>query len=508
MDILEFYGGVNEIGGNKIKLNLDSTSLFLDFGMSFSKAGEFFTDFMSPRVGNGIDDYLEMGLLPKIKGIYREDLLRHKGLPYEDKPSVDGLLLSHAHADHADYISFLRKDIPLYMSFYSKIILEVLDCTGSKGILKYGSRYQYKISEKTKDFTKKSIIEKRDVHVLEPYKKETINGLEVQLAPVDHSLPGAAAYLIEGKEERIVYSGDLRFHGRNSEFSEKFVEEAKKFSPNIMICEGTRISSGEPHKVVGEEEDEEIYFEFEEEIEKGAYELINGHNGLVIANFPVRDLDRLITFYNIAKDTDRTLLINLQQACLLMRIGEKNNKTIYPTLDDENIGVYIPRKGKGAFLDDTYALFGDTWGHFDEDEGLKDYYKWERKFLNLPNALTYKDIKENEDQYILRLDNFSFKELIDIKPNNAIYIHSITSPFNDEMKLSYEITKNWLHHFDIPINKSFHVSGHARGSELLDMIRDINPDVLYTVHTEEKNLECFDVLKEDGIKVIHPKLAL
>ena len=42
MDILEFYGGVNEIGGNKIKLNLDSTSLLLDFGKSFSQEKMFF----------------------------------------------------------------------------------------------------------------------------------------------------------------------------------------------------------------------------------------------------------------------------------------------------------------------------------------------------------------------------------------------------------------------------------------------------------------------------------
>ena len=500
MDTLDFYGGVNEIGGNKIKLNLDSTSLFFDFGMSFSKVGEFFTDFMSPRVGNGIDDYLEMGLLPRIKGIYREDLLRHKGLPYDDKPAVDGLLLSHAHADHADYISFLRKDIPLYMSFYSKIILEVLDCTGSKGILKYTPRDQYRISEKTGKFTKDKAVEKRTVHVLEPYKRETINDLDVQLAPVDHSLPGAAAYLIEGKEERIVYSGDLRFHGRNKDDSERFVKEASKFSPNIMLCEGTRIDSEEHHK---EDNGEKTYFEFEEEIEKGAHELINGHNGLVIANFPVRDLDRLITFYNIAKDTDRTLLINLQQACLLMRIEEKERESIYPSINDDHIGIYIPRKGNGAFLDDTYALYDDEWKHYDEEEGIKNYYKWERKFLNNPNAVTYNDIKENEEQYILRLDNFSFKELIDIKPNNAIYIHSITSPFNEEMQLSYEITKNWLRHFDIPINKSFHVSGHARGPELLDMIREINPDVLYPIHTTR--IDLFDVLKEDGIKVINPE---
>ena len=48
------------------------------------------------------------------------------------------------------------------------------------------------------------------------------------------------------------------------------------------------------------------------------------------------------------------------------------------------------------------------------------------------------DIKENEEQYILRLDNFSFVELVDIKPENPMYIHSITEPFNDEMQMDYQ----------------------------------------------------------------------
>ena len=54
METVEFYGGVDEIGGNKIKVNVDSTSLMLDFGMSFSKNGMYFDNFVNPRKSNGI----------------------------------------------------------------------------------------------------------------------------------------------------------------------------------------------------------------------------------------------------------------------------------------------------------------------------------------------------------------------------------------------------------------------------------------------------------------------
>ena len=66
---LTFYGGVNEIGGNKILLEDKKTRVFLDFGQSFNFGSDYFTGWLSARKINGIKDYFEFGLLPKIKGI-------------------------------------------------------------------------------------------------------------------------------------------------------------------------------------------------------------------------------------------------------------------------------------------------------------------------------------------------------------------------------------------------------------------------------------------------------
>jgi ribonuclease J len=90
MTSLEFYGGVDEIGGNKILVSHKDTSIFLDFGMSFKTAGKYFSEFLQPIKANGLLDFMEFGLLPDIKGIYREDYLRHCGLDCEDKPSLMG----------------------------------------------------------------------------------------------------------------------------------------------------------------------------------------------------------------------------------------------------------------------------------------------------------------------------------------------------------------------------------------------------------------------------------
>lgn len=48
----------------------------MDFGKSFSRRAKFFEEYINPRVANGIEDYLTMGLLPNIQGIYRDDLMK------------------------------------------------------------------------------------------------------------------------------------------------------------------------------------------------------------------------------------------------------------------------------------------------------------------------------------------------------------------------------------------------------------------------------------------------
>ena len=60
MTSLTFYGGVKEIGGNKILLEDEGTKIFLDFGMSFGLMGEFYDNFLGPKKNNGIRDYLEL----------------------------------------------------------------------------------------------------------------------------------------------------------------------------------------------------------------------------------------------------------------------------------------------------------------------------------------------------------------------------------------------------------------------------------------------------------------
>lgn len=122
------YGWRKEIGGNKILVEHKGIKVLLDFGMSFNQNSKYFSEFLNPRKCTALTDHLEMGLLPDVKGIYREDYLQHMGRSTEER-DVDAVFLSYAHADHAQYIHFLQFDIPVYCTQATNILLQSLEKT-------------------------------------------------------------------------------------------------------------------------------------------------------------------------------------------------------------------------------------------------------------------------------------------------------------------------------------------------------------------------------------------
>jgi len=87
MVTLTFYGGVNEIGGNKILLEDKGTKVFFDFGQSFTFGADYYTGWLQPRGVNGLGDYFQFDLLPRIKGLYSKEQLANTNLPYTEPSS-------------------------------------------------------------------------------------------------------------------------------------------------------------------------------------------------------------------------------------------------------------------------------------------------------------------------------------------------------------------------------------------------------------------------------------
>jgi ribonuclease J len=110
---LRFLGGVGEIGGNKILLEDGDTRAWLDFGKSFDSGEEYYTGYLAPRSITGLKDFFEFDLLPRIEGLYAEEMLGETEIRY-GVPCFDGVLVTHAHGDHVGHLGFVDPRIPVY----------------------------------------------------------------------------------------------------------------------------------------------------------------------------------------------------------------------------------------------------------------------------------------------------------------------------------------------------------------------------------------------------------
>lgn len=157
--ILNFYGGVNELGSSKVLLRDKDTKIFLDFGMPFALRNQFYSPpFLASKSEKSL---LELGILPKLSGIYESE---------KSEPETNAVFVSHSHMDHAAYITFLKRSIPAYCGETTKIILEALS----------------KIRISDLEFNVKDIQFK-------PFRtgdKIQIDSVEIEPVHVDHSVPG------------------------------------------------------------------------------------------------------------------------------------------------------------------------------------------------------------------------------------------------------------------------------------------------------------------------------
>lgn len=460
---IELLGGKNEIGGNKILVEHKGTKLLLDFGMSFGQYAKFFSEFLKPRKCAALTDFFQLGLLPDLKGIYREDYVKHIGRPLEEK-EIDAVFLTHAHADHAQYIHFLRPDIPICCTTATKIILQVLEKTGNNTYSDFTTCnttftfYENSKGEESRVTRKQSMYtQPRDFKIMQPNLRINIGSLEIEMVPVDHSLPGACGFIIYSDEGSLVYTGDIRFHGSHSKLSKHFVEKAKSIKPRWLISEGTRIDQ------------EEI--QSEAEVKQKVTHIIKNAAGLVFVEFPIRDLDRANTIYESAKVNNRKFVVNLKLAYLINKLGD-----LCP-FNLDNVEILVPKKG---------------WGLISKKEVKQkhiehDYETWEREYIFRKNCITHTELRKNPQHYVVTMNMWEINQLTDIQPQNAIWIKSSCEPFCEEMELDEERKQNWLKHFNIKEYKA-HASGHATGNEIRAMIKEINPQEIIPIHTEHPEM--------------------
>jgi len=532
---LTFYGGVEEIGGNKILLEDGERKLFLDFGFPYKRHKQFYEEYLKPRGGAGLLDPLTIGLLPPLEGLYRDDLEppglweQFRDIPFYRKlDHVDGVLLTHAHLDHSGHIAFFRDDIPVYSTATTAFIAKAVQDSGKadfdqqvcyfdrkepgkpaggwkqEALLTTNEKQQRQfcladaelkaLSEEAGKFWLKSPGQRP----LIPCSLTGHSGCSFNLRcfPVDHSIPGACAWGIETGSGWIIYSGDLRLHGKREQATRKFIEEAGKLRPRALILEGTNVDKT---KNV-----------FERDVYDNGLKTIKGAAGLVIADFPPRDVGRLLTFLQIARDTNRKLAILPKDAYLL-----KTMRLLESEIPD------IAQEGSIVIYQDTIAS--------------KSPNQWVQNLCKEYGSkmILAEDVRSAEDKFILCFSFWDINELPSLRPRpGSLYVFSSSEPHDEEQEIDFRRLHRWLDHFgfskcglpveiktysedgkfekidwEIPeAEKGLHASGHACGPDLLEVARGIKPEVLIPVHSEHPEFYS-ENLSGSGIDVVLPAVG-
>lgn len=502
---ITFYDGANCIGGNKFLLEADGTALLLDFGTNFGAEGTYFDEFLRPRSITGLCDLLHLGLLPPLRGIYRQDfelperawwdrLRRH--ILYREI-EVHGVLLTHAHVDHTGYISFLDHNIPIYTGLTTAVIAKAMQDTTQGGFerescyitpreikegLLYSTHYK-KVPHKQRRYI---IMDTCDIgpatntfwsqpgssralncRPLEPCRCQEvqIGNLAVKRWPVDHSIPGAGAFGIKTSEGWIIYTGDLRLHGGRASDTRVFMQEAARLEPLALICEGTHPETQVPVA--------------EEEVYTNAAEAVRKARGLVVADFGPRNIERLLSFLKAAREANRRLAITAKDAYLLEALHAAGERDVPNPLEDDNFALYVEAKGSRS-----------AW-----EKNLLDKYDG----CCPGRVVAASNVSRNQGDYVLCFSYYDLHELIDIQPAGGTYIYSSSEAFNEEMHIDLDRLRNWIRHFNLRLvgdpgdregrgrEPGFHASGHIHGPGLAEFVETIKPKVLIPVHSEDRS---------------------
>jgi ribonuclease J len=291
---LTIYRGTREIGGNCVEVASGATRLVLDLGLPLEAPGGETQDLTSRRRPD-LAVLRRKGVLPKVPGVFG------------DEPRASGILLSHAHADHAGLLAVSDPAIPIFLS------------RGTQGMLKAGSIF----------VSWPQLDESRHV-ILEPRKVVEIGTFRVTPFSVDHSAYDSLAFLIEADGKRLLYSGDLRLHGRKPGMARALIEAVRSPRVDVLVMEGTHFTA--PRRG----------FADEKSLEQHLVGRLRTAPGLGLAIFSPQHVDRLVTFFKAALRSGRTLVLDLYGACV-MHLAHSQHPSIPSPSSAESVRVFYPK---------------------------------------------------------------------------------------------------------------------------------------------------------------------
>ncbi len=440
------YGGLWEIGGNKVLLRGEG-SIFLDFGMSFSGEEAYFQHpFMKP---SSPEDYEKVGLLPPLKEL-----------------EIDAIFISHAHLDHYGYADLLNS--PVYMG------------EAAFSIVSLSSQLRRdKWRSETRTFRTGDLME--------------VMGFKVLPVHVDHSVPGSYGFIVECCGRTVGYTGDMRMHGPRSDMTKDFLDRLSSEEVDLLIMEATKLSpENDPESSLVKLLENRVWYKmrkppkrvnFEVSDESQVLERLKGigerAGGLMVVETSQTDVDRIRTVFEVARGLDRTLVIDERVALYAEELG--NMVEGLP-----GVGDYLLWKrrrlegGKEVRLGSREAAKVKELVEKVEDRLGEEGVIWGEKREEL--------VKRQGE--VLILTNNATRLLYELPRErvNLTFVMSRSEPYNEESALGLDRLINWLILFKVPKYYRVHVSGHMPPEDYQKVLEAVNPRKVLPIHSEHPDL--------------------
>lgn len=413
---LIIHRGTHEIGGSCVEIESNCSRIVIDIGMPLvNRDGTRFNI-------NDYDDipYQELtsrGIIPDIKGIYAWDI--------GSKP-IDGLLISHPHADHYGLYRYISAEVPVYLG------------EATHELIRISSNFGRSYKDKGIEIGKPIFFIKN--------KPFSCGNITITPYLMDHSGFDSYAFLIEADGKKVLYSGDFRNHGRKRYALPRFIKSVTK-DPDVMLLEGT---------MLGRESGQIMT---EDEITDKTIEISKDAPGMIFLYFSAQNVDRLVSFYKAALSMKRLLVIDVYTAYIMLKM-KRFGKLPYPSRLYRNIRIF----------------FGGNYLEKVPPEEKEQFIKYMKEY-----KITAEEIMFIPEKVIMIIRGSMINSLRKLKClENSTFIYSMWEGYLKEKSMEK------LHEF-INANKMqsyiLHTSGHACVDTLKYVIKSINPKTLVPIHT-------------------------
>jgi ribonuclease J len=383
------HRGASEIGGSCVELAADGARLLLDLGRPLTAA----PDADLP--------------LPDVAGLRGEesDLL--------------GVVLSHAHLDHYGLLT----EVPATVSVFAG--------QATAAILREAA------------FFSPAGIELRVADVLRHGQALHIGPFTVTPVLADHSAFDAYSLVIEAGGRRLIYTGDLRAHGRKRTFERMLAQPP---TVDVALLEGTQLGRhpSADHRLT------------EDDVETELARLASETEGALLVFSSAQNIDRLVSVYRACRRTGRTLVIDLYAATIARATG----RSTIPQPGFPALRVYVPQRQRVLVKDSR---------QFERVESIRGVRVFAEEIATDPGA------------FCLLIQPSTLRELVRggcLDAATAVWSMwggYLAEPSGDRLRAGLDAARIPLH--------QIHASGHATVDDLQGLAAALDPARIVPIHT-------------------------